>query len=504
MKRLLVLMATALLGFLFINVDTQGQVPRNESQSESTDSSKVGGSLTTGGISINGKNYQQVGIRTDIPIGKLGFGLDIQFLLDGEGNIREEDWDEWTDYLDKIYYIRWARRNDPFYFKAGGLDYSYMGYNNIIDGYSNMVEYPAVKRYGFEMAIDTKKFGVELFLNDFKELFPPKKSVRQPSIVYGTRLSYKVIGKLEVGASIAGDLNEFNGLKDLDEDTYPDPIDQYPEDGDLVTEYDKYMNKALAQGVDSTEAIDYADKSVEYGIIDSTKKGDLFDLKDTSSTSTIYSVDIGYPIIESSNVRMEVFSHYTKIANHGWGITAPGVILGIGDFMTLRAEYRKQSKGFVYGYFNHTYELERAQIGSKMEPVTKQQRLDEISPVSMNGYYAGLDINLFGYASISANYQDMWKGTDHVRSLRGSASLKEKLLPVIHEAKAYYVQNNVKNFKEWKTPSTIMGYVMSYDFNGTIIGLDYRYTFQDINGDDKISGDDEIIKTFSFSTKMNF
>ena len=80
---------------------------------------KMGGSVIIGATTINNTNYQQIGLRADIPIWKLGFGLDIQLLIDDEGNIREEDWDEFEDYLDKIFYIRWGRKGDPFYAKDG-------------------------------------------------------------------------------------------------------------------------------------------------------------------------------------------------------------------------------------------------------------------------------------------------------------------------------------------------------------------------------------------------
>jgi len=34
----------------------------------------------------------------------------------------------------------------------------------------------------------------------------------------------------------------------------------------------------------------------------------------------------------------------------------------IHNFSTFKAEYRRSSKEFLFGYFNNTYELERAQV----------------------------------------------------------------------------------------------------------------------------------------------
>lgn len=493
----------SLLFIMLIWGTAQAQVPRGSQATSEKDTAGVSGSVITGGVTIDGQNYQQFGVRTDIPLGKLGFGVDIQLLFDSDGRIRTEDWDEWTDYLDKIYYIRYGRRNDPFYVKAGGLDYSYMGYNNIIDGYTNMIEYPTIRRYGLELAIDGDKLGAELLLNDFKEVFAP-----QASMVYGARVSYKVIGKLEIGASIAGDLNEYNGLKDLDEDNIPDPIDQYPENDKWATEYTRFYTKAIEGGLNNADAEEFTNNAVDFGLIDGIRDEDLFSLADNTSSSLVYSADIGYPIIDRSNFRMEIFSHFTQIQNYGWGITAPGLIFGVGNFLTLTAEYRMQSDQFVYGYFNNTYELERAKfvadpVTGQLNPVTKQETLENITN-DMQGFFAGMDINLMGLAGVGVRYQDMSNDDMNNRSLNGYLELKDKLLPIIHEAKAYYVQNNVQDFQEWKTPSTVMGYLMSYDFNGTVVGLDYRYTFRDANGDGVISGKDETIKTFGFSTKMTF
>ncbi len=105
-----------------------------------------------------------------------------------------------------------------------------------------------------------------------------------------------------------------------------------------------------------------------------------------------------------------------------------------------------------------------------------------------------------------ASYQDlMLKNEKNIRSLSGELMIKEDLLPFINEAKAYYFQNNVADFKEWKTPSTIMGYMIALGVNkGVSVVFDYRYTFQDIDGNGKIDGTEETIETFSISSTAKF
>ncbi|MDI3526566.1 MAG: hypothetical protein PWR03_749 [Tenuifilum sp.] len=53
-----------------------------------SDTAGVTGGAIIGAVNIDGKNYQQFALRTDIPIGKFGFGLDIQLLFDENGQIR--------------------------------------------------------------------------------------------------------------------------------------------------------------------------------------------------------------------------------------------------------------------------------------------------------------------------------------------------------------------------------------------------------------------------------
>jgi len=448
-----------------------------------------------GGTTIGGVNYQQLGFRADIPIGKLGIGVDLQFNIDQNGRIRKEDWDEWHDYLDKIYFVRWAFKGSPFYFKIGGLDYSYIGYENIVNGYTNMIEYPTVKRWGMEMSFAKKKFGGELLINDFKELLSD-----ETSMLIGTRMYYNIIGKLALGATIAADLNEYNALKDLDKDGYPDEIDMYPGDKNWVTQYDYY----LAQ----TNDPEYVEKSAKYGVIDSTRTSSLPKYGDSTSVSSVFGLDIGYPIINGDRIKLDVYSHFSKISNHGWGIGMPGIRLKIGNMLTIKAEYRKSSDEFLFGYYNQTYEIERAVFRKTAEGdkyvVTRQETLKELDK-ELDGFFVGMTFNIFGLVHVPANYQDL-KGTDiNRRSIRGEAALADNLskkFPV--KAKAYYYQNNVENFKEWKTPSTVMGYLLGYTVKGVNFGVDYRFTFQDMNADGVIRGKIETNKTIALRTSVVF
>lgn len=496
MKRIAVFFIALFLCVEIVFSQGESEVQVYQEPKPQQDSSRFGGGLFIGGVTIDGKNYQQFGIRADIPVGKFGFGVDLQILLNENGHIRKEDWDEWHDYLDKLYYVRYGRKGDPFYVRLGGLDYSYLGYRNVVNGYSNMIEFPTIKRYGLDMDIEAGKFRGELFLNDFKEMFE-----HEASMVFATRLSYKVLGRLTVGGTFAADFNEYNALKDRDDDGFPDEVDKYPEKSKWVTEYDKFL-------VESNYDYEYVDKSVEYGLCsDTLSRDDVFNKHSNRSKVSIWSVDLGYPLIDMERFKLDVYTQFTQITNYGWGITAPGLQLTIGNFLNIYAEYRRQSEEFLFGYFNNTYEIERSffvqDANGSPKVKTKRQSLKDIKD-PMNGYFAGVNLNLINILGVGVYYQDLRNDDMNLRSLRGELGLREGLIPNLVEAKGYYIQNNVQDFREWKTPSTVMGYTFGYTFKGATLGFDYRFTFVDKNGDGLIRGSEETVRTFGFKTSVLF
>ena len=489
MKKILIVLLTLMLSLAFAQ-DEEAPVTDTDSNGDQG----ITGTAIIGGISIDGKNYQQIGFRFDVPIGKFGFGLDAQLLIDEDGNIRSEDWDEVEDYMDKIYYVRWAKKGDPFYVRLGGLDYTYLGYNIVVDGYSNMIEYPAYKRLGMELSFEGEKFGGEMLVNNYKELFAEK-----PGMLFGARGFYKVWGDLAIGATYATDLNQFNGLRDNDDDGYPNEIDRFPEDDMYVTEYDYFFEQ-------SNQDTAFTDSAVVYGLIEDLKTEDLPSYADSTKQVTIWGVDIGYPIFKNDLMSIDIYGQFAQIQDYGWGYSAPAFRVKAGPFI-FSAEYRHTNGKFLFGFFNPTYELERATYLAGTF-VTKEDMLENVP--GLDGFFVGLHFNAWDIFTLKCNYQDLRSNEEDsliesVKSLSGEFALSETLIPKISMAKAYYMQNNVEDFKEWKTPSTIMGYSLGYNVNeGTAIIFDYKYTFEDMNGDGEISGDNETIKTISISTAIKF
>ena len=101
----------------------------------------LGKSGTTGSIgtvTINGQVYNQLSLRPEIPIGKLGLGLDVYLYFNDEG-MYWESWDfstggaAYRSIIDKIYYLRWGQPSDDLYFMAGALPSATLGQGILVN-----------------------------------------------------------------------------------------------------------------------------------------------------------------------------------------------------------------------------------------------------------------------------------------------------------------------------------------------------------------------------------
>lgn len=447
-----------------------------------------------GAVTIDGKNYQQIGLRPELKLWKLGIGLDVTVLLDDDGKVREADWDTWEDYLDKMYYIRFGQKGDVFYFRYGGLEWTTLGFGTLIYGYTNMLEYPTYKRQGLDFGINTQYGGIEFVLNDFKELSRDRRG-----FMGGGRVFVKPFSRLQIGGSIAGDLNEYNGLRDTDGDGYPDEIDAYPENDDYATEIDYY----LGHGIDNATITTL----VNAGLLSPLEKANLTSIQEIKSRTGFWSVDAGLKVLDFQYFNVDIYSQFAQnFQTKGWGYAAPGIRIAIGPIIEFYADYRRQSDEFIFNYYNDTYDLERAKYvddgTGNLKIVTKKERL--LSAVEAKGYMAGMKLNLFNIITGRAEYQDMKWGDMVDKSIRGELALNKDIIPLITKAKAYYVQNNVDKLA-WKTESTVMSAVLGVGLaKGVSVDFTYLVTFEDKNGDGKVTEDDETITNVSVSTSAMF
>ncbi|MCL2154609.1 MAG: hypothetical protein FWH53_02975 [Leptospirales bacterium] len=485
MKKLLIL----LVSLFFVSMPLYSEENSSPEQADSSFNFGLGGFF--GAISTNGQNYKHIGLRPEIGIWKFAIALDINLFIDEDGKIRKEDWNEPSDYLDKIYYIRFGHRGDPFYFKVGGIDSTTLGYGALINNYNNTIDYPTYKRQGLDIGFETSSFGAQLIVNDFKELRGNNRSV-----MTGGRVFVKPFSRMQIGGSLAADFNEYKGLYDSDGDGVPDRVDFLPYDKKRSTEADFYRAKGWDPAI------------IQMLIDDHSISDDEFAYKDKRSKTAFWSADVGFIIINGEFINLDIYAQFAQSFNTGgWGFSAPGIKLGLGNFFEVYADYRYRRDEFIFGYYNDTYDLERARFiqdgTGGLTVVTKKENLKEAK--SLRGYSAGARLNLFDIITAKGEYADLsWGDKQNDRSLRAEAELNKTLIPFISSLKGFYVQNNMDKIR-LKSASTIWGGVMGIGLGSNAeIKMMYIVTYDDRNGDGKISGKDETNVQIAVSTEARF
>lgn len=467
-----------------------------------------------GSVTIDGVIYNQLALRPEIKFGKLGVGLDMVIYIDPQGNIRKDEWDEPTDFFDKILYVSWGAKGDPFFARYGTLENMTLGYGGLIYGYSNTMEFPEVRRIGLNGGMKFGKFGTELFVANFKDFG------RGGGLV-GGRITFNPFSKLVLGANVVMDLNQYSGLKDFDEDGVPDLLDDFPEEGSYAVDTD---GDGIADEIDPDQDGDgYTDNSQDTSIVNNDPDGavlkpDPFDIDEVDARSVLgLSVDAGYPVFSSKMFSINLYAEGNMLQfaddKSGIGLVPFGANATIFKIVNISFEYRMDSDFYAPRFFDQAYDLDRVVITEdstgNLSVTTKDQELD-ISEGQRAGFYGAASLSLFNLVSASASYTDMSSDDgDTLRSFTSALALNTDNIPKISQAFAYYQRNNDDNPFDFANPSpnTILGYRVGYEVSaGVSLVWDYRRLHADLDGDGVISEDveGEVINILNIETVFDF
>ena len=295
--------------FLILPTNTLAEEDKALTKLEQPDfltSGLYGGGLTF----INGDAYVRLQLQPDIPLGKVGIGLDLILLYNpyaegDEPQLLAEDGEAWNSpstWLRLIRYVRYGQPYDPFHFRFGELDYLTIGHGSIMSGYSNY------DRRGLRLNLRNaeNRLGIETMMND----------IGNPTI-FGGRGFYRpfqreennnLLTRFELGATYLTDINP--NLQENGED----PL--------------------TAIGLD-----------VGFPIVEtSTFRLDLYD--DIAFLNTL---------LEENTQTEIVFTEENSVStNLAWG-NAVGV--GFSFTHTLfKVEYRTFGDGYIPSVFDYTYE----------------------------------------------------------------------------------------------------------------------------------------------------
>lgn len=315
-----------------------------------------------GGMGINwidGKPHYRVSFRPEISFSQVGIGLDLNLDFDPEGKLRTENFNEASDYLSIIRYIRYGLKNDPVFIKVGALDYYTLGHGSIMQHFNNSPTYDN-RRIGLVVDMDLGKFGIESIMGSFSPagVFGVRGYVRPLQLTSASDIP--IISNLEVGASYVTDLNEDAGVI----------------------------------------AGNYIHADEEFKVT-----------SDTGAIS-IVGFDIGLPLLNSSVADITLYADYSKIINFGSGV-ATGVMFdfNLSTLLNISAklERRFNSGKYIPAYFNSLHEIERFKVdSSKGTFVSKALALNSITE-NMNGFYGDLLVRVLNLFDIYGSYQRLDK-----------------------------------------------------------------------------------------------
>jgi len=479
--------------------------------------------LAVGSATINDTIYNQVALRPELSFGKLGIGLDLVMYIDNEGNVRKDEWDEPSDFIDKLLYIRWGQKSDPFWLVWGSLDNVTLGYGGLLSGYSNMMEFPSVRKVGINTGFGFGNFGTEIFLSNMKDF-------SRGGTLMGLRGTYKISESLPItiGMNFVQDMNQFSGLKDKDGDNYPDMFDDFPDDKTLWNDTDgdgipdiNGGNKTPDGGWDIDAD---GDNILDSQQTDLKLKSEPFKSNNNEAVAQGFAFDIGYPVVRSKAFNLEIYSEFNTLSfsqskgdttyfkrdkMNGSGITVPGMRASIFGFLNLSFEYRIKKGYFVPQFFDGSYDLSRVTVQTTDSGIlvrTKDQVIfsDPQSNKDTKGMYGSASANLFNFLTFNASYANMKADTTEFNSFNAILNLNAENIPKLSVAQAYYQRNNDKNPFDFSNPSinTVFGYKVGYEVSkGVSVIWDFRQYYRDSG----IPGDKlEPVKQTTIETAFDF
>jgi len=379
---------------------------------------------------IDGEPYYSFRLFPEFAFANFGVGLDLNLEFDSNGKLRSENFNEFSDYVSIIRYVRYGLKNDPLYARLGALDYATLGHGSIMYLYKNSPSFDA-RKIGLEFDLDFTIFGFESVYGSFGQSSVAALRGYIRPLLMTSFADLPVIGNLELGASYVEDYNKYAGVTS----------------GEIDAESGKF--------------------------IATNDEGSL----------AIYGLDVGLPIIRSGVFGFDIYYDYAQIIDFGDGTALGGIIslngLGLVD---VRAKMERRFNGDKYlpSYFNSFYELERFQFDEPTATVhSKIQTLKNIQNVG-NGYYGELLIRVLGTFDIIGSYQRL----DDLREsgiFHATTEIAPEGIPYV--VRAGYDKVNIKDEKDLFTLDDRSYLFAEFGYKPwpyVLVSMVYNWTFSPI------------------------
>jgi hypothetical protein len=393
--------------------------------------------IMTGGLGINwidGEPYYRVSFRPEVSFSNVGIGLDLNLDFDSQGKLRTENFNEVSDYLSIIRYVRYGIKNDPVFIKVGALDYYTLGHGSIMQHYNNSPTYDN-RRIGLVFDLDLGKFGVESIYSSFSPqgVFAIRGYVRPLQLT--TAADLPIISNLEVGVSFASDMNKDAGIVN---GTY-----------------------------------DHATQE--------------FNVTEDLGSLTIVGVDLGLPLLNSSVADITLYVDYAKIIDFGSGV-ATGVKFDfeLSSLLTIAAKLeRRFNQGkYVPAYFNSLHEINRFQVDSSVGTFTSKAKLLSEFNEDTKGWYGDLLIRVLNLFDVYGSYQRLDKYSKSGQ-LNLRAAIEPEGAPFV--LRAGYDKINIQDEKDIYTlddRSYLFAEAGYKPVEYILVSIVYSWTYTPIRGND--------------------
>jgi len=265
--------------------------------------------------------FQRFSFIPEFTYGKWGLGINLTFEFDGDFKLRDLDnddkadgWSKFSDYLYKIYYLRYGQKGEPIYGRIGAFDTYTLGHGLIMDGFSNTLFYPQVLQLGLNLDVDGEVVGLPIvgFESVVDDVLDWDVIGLRVYVRPLTSLSYPIIKDIKFGGSVVMDLD--------------------PQEIQLSEEY-----------------------------------GPPHDHPD-SETVSIVGIDTEAPIFQRGPSSLIAYADWATINGKG-----NGSIIGTTyrySWFKLIAQLRFLGEQFVVGYFDPYYEVERALKYDSLDTIT--------------------------------------------------------------------------------------------------------------------------------------
>tara|TARA_B110000014_G_scaffold264275_1_gene264559 strand:+ start:1072 stop:2649 length:1578 start_codon:yes stop_codon:yes gene_type:complete len=472
-----------------------------------------------GTVVIDGDVYNQISMRPEFNYGNWGIGFDLYLYIDGSGKIYDESWkfdsfkNVYRTFLDKFRYIRYGYPGDELYFKVGDLSDVSLGHGILVSDYSNSMQYPSERKIGLQLGkYFSSGIGIEYIQSDFRKM---------PGLI-GSRINYPITPSFDFGVSVVSDINQTGALDDSDGDYVPDFIDDFPDNSEYFRDTDndgvadELDYDADGDGFDWHQHTDYSDYAAAQeglnwnsdlpldpdGEITNQKERITFD--DLKESVSGVAIDFTYHINQNFKFYSEFGTLISKCDdcihpdgekwNPGYGLTPVGLKGHYGPF-SFKMEYRKNSRHFIYNFWDRSYELNRAMVEGD-DVVTKSSQLYKYG--SLQGVYVNLTGTFLDFVNLGLGYQDLngemwvndtWTTDEHNRSFISTLGLNTSMVPKVKYLNAFYQKTNVRDPFKFadKDENTIFGYNFGIDISESMILVykarySYKFDGYDANG----------------------